>query len=333
MHFTIFYAWQSDRPEKVNKYLIKSAVEGALKNIKADAEVDLAPELDHDTKGVPGIPDIPSTICQKIDRCGIFLADMTFSGTTVPVDPARKPKYLPNPNVLIELGYAMARLGPSRIIYVMNTAFGGPEELPFDIRVRRHPIAYELLDAVGPTRADVQRSLTGRLEEAIRAIVASGALKVRDEEPTMESLQAARLRAEMAIAASIRQEPGTGTVDGAHIVDFAVRNLGERPLQIGTVTATWRYSEEFVRAIGKWPNSITPPDCPRDARTVLRVDGAQPGQDAFVRVLVQPPPEEGVFFARNAATQRLPLAQVHLTVRCKNLAGQEKDVFGSGTLM
>src|SRR5262249_1853279 len=140
MHFTIFYAWQSDRSEKVNKYFIKDAVESAIKTIRADAEVDLAPSLDHDTKGVPGIPDIPSTICDKIDRCGIFLADMTFAGTTAP-DGEKDQKYLPNPNVLIELGYALARLGPSRIIYVMNTAFGPPGELPFDIRVRRHPIA------------------------------------------------------------------------------------------------------------------------------------------------------------------------------------------------
>ncbi len=176
MHFTIFYAWQSDRPEKTNKYFIQKAAESAITAIRADAEIYVAPSLDHDTKGVPGIPDIPSTICEKIDRCGIFLADMTFSGNSLPKDEVKKSKYLPNPNVLIELGYALARVGPSRIIYVMNTAYGPPEELPFDIRVRRHPIGYNLLDPKAPNRAEIQRTLAGKLKDAIRTMVDSGVL-------------------------------------------------------------------------------------------------------------------------------------------------------------
>lgn len=181
MHFTIFYAWQSDRPEKLNKYFIRDAVEAAIKNIRADADIDLAPSLDHDTKGVPGIPDIPATICDKIDRCGIFLADMTFSGTSEPRDPSTRTKHLPNPNVLIELGYALARIGPSRIIHVMNTAFGPPEELPFDIKVRRHPICYHIEDHKAPDRTQIQRMLASTLEEAIKTMITSGVLAKADE--------------------------------------------------------------------------------------------------------------------------------------------------------
>lgn len=183
MHFTIFYAWQSDRPEKVNKYFIRDAANSAIKAIRADADLELAPSLDHDTKGVPGIPDIPSTICEKIDQCGIFLADMTFSGTSETDGVAKKAKHLPNPNVLIELGYALARVGPKRIIYVMNTGFGPPEELPFDIRVRRHPICYELTDHRSPNRTDVQRALARALEEAVRTVVESGALTAPEKTP------------------------------------------------------------------------------------------------------------------------------------------------------
>lgn len=189
MHFTIFYAWQSDRPEKVNKYFIRDAAADAIKAIRADADLELAPRLDHDTKGVPGIPDIPSTIFRKIDRCGIFLADMTFSGTSAPDDGGKKAKHLPNPNVLIELGYALARIGSERIIYVMNTAFGSPEELPFDIRVRRHPIGYELPNANSSSRSETRRSLAKGLEEAIRVVVDSGALRVAEEASMSDSAQ------------------------------------------------------------------------------------------------------------------------------------------------
>lgn len=195
MHFTIFYAWQSDRLEKINKYFIKTAAENAIKKIRADAEIDLAPSLDHDTKGVPGIPDIPSTICEKIDRCGIFLADMTFSGITAPGNDDKQPKYLPNPNVLIELGYALAKVGPKRIIYVMNSAFGGPKELPFDIRVRRHPICYELESYSSPNRSSVHKALAGSLEEAIRTVIESGVLSnVDNPQPSEVAVKALEWR-------------------------------------------------------------------------------------------------------------------------------------------
>lgn len=42
----------------------------------------------------------------------------------------------PNPNVLVELGYAAHSLGWDRIIVVVNTAHGAIEELPFDFRAR-----------------------------------------------------------------------------------------------------------------------------------------------------------------------------------------------------
>src|SRR5690606_28310911 len=46
-------------------------------------------------------------------------------------------KKTPNPNVLVELGYSIAKLGWSRIILVCNTVYGGINELPFDIRSHR----------------------------------------------------------------------------------------------------------------------------------------------------------------------------------------------------
>jgi len=43
----------------------------------------------------------------------------------------------PNPNVLIELGYALKRLGWNRILMILNAEFGKVEALPFDLRMKR----------------------------------------------------------------------------------------------------------------------------------------------------------------------------------------------------
>lgn len=44
--------------------------------------------------------------------------------------------------MLVELGYAIARLGWDRIVLVMNIEFGPPERLPFDLRSRRYPTPF-----------------------------------------------------------------------------------------------------------------------------------------------------------------------------------------------
>jgi hypothetical protein len=49
----------------------------------------------------------------------------------------------PNPNVLLELGFAASTIGWENIICVINTAYGKPSELPFDIKFRK-PLEYEL---------------------------------------------------------------------------------------------------------------------------------------------------------------------------------------------
>jgi len=128
--------------------------------------------LDKDTAGVPGSPAITSTILEKIDTCGLFLCDVTLVAET------RKGKKSPNPNVLIELGYAVARLGWQRVICVMNVAAGGPEELPFDLQLHRWPIRYHLADDAEQDELRRQREwLRQEVAGAVRAAIASSALR------------------------------------------------------------------------------------------------------------------------------------------------------------
>lgn len=122
---TIFYSWQSDIKASRN------FISDCLKRLPPKL-ADLATiEISRDTEGIAGAPNIGDTIYEKIDRADIFVADVTIinSGTA-----GRKTS---NPNVLIELGYAIKTLGWNRIILLYNMDFGNVEELPFDINHQR----------------------------------------------------------------------------------------------------------------------------------------------------------------------------------------------------
>jgi len=178
--FTVFYSWQSDLPRKLSRDVIHRAASAAVARIEADASVEDAPRLDHDTQGVAGAPEISSTIFRKIDQCAVFLGDLTFVGATGSAVAGALPKKLPNANVLLELGYAASKIGWDRVILVMNTAYGEPGELIFDLRHRRFPLAFSLSDATRHQTASVEASLSAKIEEAIRATLQAEHAAVED---------------------------------------------------------------------------------------------------------------------------------------------------------
>jgi hypothetical protein len=129
----IFYSWQSDLPNNSNRGFINTALEQAIKEIHVEDDFSLIPFLDRDTVGVSGSPDISASIFEKIQNSDIFVSDISIINSHAGdfVRPT------PNPNVLIELGFAIGILGWSRIILVMNDSFGSVSLLPFDLRSRR----------------------------------------------------------------------------------------------------------------------------------------------------------------------------------------------------
>lgn len=163
MDFTVFYSWQSDLPNATNRGFIEKALEIAAKLIRDDESIRIEPVIDRDTIGVPGAPDIAETILRKIEQSQVCVCDVSITNESDPSRPT------PNPNVLIELGYALKALGPSRIIMVMNTAFGGPELLPFDLRMKR-VVTYNAPEAA-KERATERRRLGSVLERGLRAII------------------------------------------------------------------------------------------------------------------------------------------------------------------
>lgn len=133
-----FYAWQSDTGQEFNRALIDRALREAAKRITDDHSLGIEVLVDSDTEGVPGIPPVTETILKKIQDCDIFVPDVTFVASSA------SGKRIPNPNVMLEFGYALRAITHAAIMPVMNTAFGPPEELPFDMGHLRHPIQYKV---------------------------------------------------------------------------------------------------------------------------------------------------------------------------------------------
>jgi hypothetical protein len=170
---TVFFSWQADRPTREGRNLVERALERAVGTIGDDTTIEEAVrevEVDRDTKGVPGSPPIVETIFRKIDRAAVFVPDLTFVGTR----PDGRPT--PNPNVLIEYGWALKSLGHGQIVPVMNTAFGEPtsDAMPFDMRHLRNPVQYNCpADASDETRKLVRDALANALESYIRDVLLS----------------------------------------------------------------------------------------------------------------------------------------------------------------
>src|SRR6266852_4646548 len=126
MRITVFYSWQSDLPNRTNRGFIEQALEKAIKAVRSSLviEKDERPSdadilIDRDTQGVAGSPDIAYTIFDKIQNAAIFVGDVSI------INSHRKPstegfRPTPNPNILIELGYAANHLGWGNIICVFN---------------------------------------------------------------------------------------------------------------------------------------------------------------------------------------------------------------------
>lgn len=169
MEKTIFYSWQSDLPNNKCRGFIQSCIEMAVADIQRE-RVHLEVAIDRDTQHVTGTPDIAEAIFSKIDQSHIFIADISI------INSEATGRKTPNPNVLVELGYAAKTIGWSNIICVFNGEFGEIEDLPFDLRFRR-PLIYKIDDT--SNKVEDRKQLATQMLEAIRAIIIK--LSAKDE--------------------------------------------------------------------------------------------------------------------------------------------------------
>ena len=166
MNNSIFYSWQSDLPNKTNRGFIESCLTRVLKDLENIAPFSIEFTIDRDTKNEPGTPDIMESIYKKIEKSKIFIADISI------INSESTGKKTPNPNVLIELGYAARSLGWEKIICIYNLDYGSIDDLPFDLKQRR-PLAYSLK---GKSKTDVRKALSKIISNSIFQLHASGSL-------------------------------------------------------------------------------------------------------------------------------------------------------------
>lgn len=166
---TIFYSWQSDLPENETRNLIQDSIKDAVRMLRGTIDV----EVDRDTKGEFGSPDIAQTIFSKIDSCDIFIADVSAvcKYKTVDKEGNEKEKWMPNPNVMLELGYATKVVGWENVICILNSDYGSPNDMPFDIANRRLT-PYSL--KAGKSKGEVKWYLKGIIIDTVENILENG---------------------------------------------------------------------------------------------------------------------------------------------------------------
>lgn len=193
----VFWSWQADLDRRLHQYLVRDALRDACDQLAQDSEIDgpIRPEVDHDTLGMEGTPDIVTGILRKIENASAFVADMTPIGQTIPAellpgtpeDELPPVKHLQNPNVMSELGYADHAVGQTNIILVANrTRYPGAEALPFDWRHRRGPVLYTLADnATAAERRHVRQELATQFATYLAPILARAAARLPPPPPLL----------------------------------------------------------------------------------------------------------------------------------------------------
>jgi len=177
----VFYSWQSDTPGAMNRNFILKALEDAAKEIAGDDSIDVEPVVDRDTQNVAGSPDIGNTILAKIRAADVVVTDVTIINQG-----SSGERLTPNPNVLVEVGYALAVHSEARLVLVNNLAFGRPEDLPFDLRQKRVLTYTAAPDA--SERAAERRALQSALKSAIGAVLSQHGVANRSEYPCRLSM-------------------------------------------------------------------------------------------------------------------------------------------------
>ncbi|SRR5579883_1122087 len=163
----VFYSWQSDLPNATNRGFIEEALKRAAKAIQNDESIGTSIIIDRDTKDVPGSPDIASTIFGKIEQSQVFVCDISIINQEAVRQLQHRPT--PNPNVLIELGYALKALGDRHMILLLNEEYGDLKSLPFDLHMRR-AITYTTPEQT-QERAPERNRLVNILTDALRTIL------------------------------------------------------------------------------------------------------------------------------------------------------------------
>ncbi|MEA5425772.1 hypothetical protein [Arcicella lustrica] len=179
MKIKIFYSWQTTTNTKYNKNFILTCIEKAVKKIKLKSELkDVDFVILEGVTGEPGSPQVASKIAdERIPTSDIFISDLSvvnqISSFQKIVRKAVGDKFKPfqNNNVIYEHGVAYNAMGLEKMIGVLNTTYGSPNEnpdnIPFDLKHIRFPIEYKYSEK-SKNRDEIQKKLVDDLASAIK---------------------------------------------------------------------------------------------------------------------------------------------------------------------
>lgn len=201
MNYTVFFAYQTDIDEKYGKAFVQSAVESAIEKFKKNG-INIT--LDFGFRGTPGTPPLLDEMLKKSSQADMVIVDMSFTSSKIWSDAKRfrlfgreirilnnvKDKISPNPNVLLETGFAWAQKGTYRTLMVMNEAFGNASQLPVDLKGFRWGIRYNLDENNYTQNEKIKKDLADDFYKAIKTSINS------EPEYQREKWKPLRLRAD-----------------------------------------------------------------------------------------------------------------------------------------
>lgn len=236
---SVFYSWQSNSEGKYNRYFIDECLQRAIKQLNRNDLLNVV--IDRDTKSVPGMPDIGHSVCEKIARAAVMVADLTI------INPKRIRRHqeepVSNPNVLFELGYGFGRLGGDVMIGVVNLADGTVEELPFDLRPKR--VLTYFLDARSERR-NVREDLVRSLAEAIRLCLGDAAATLLHQNTEIQR----RLSTLWVLGTEIGEWAGVrAVVNEIEVCRSAACEVRELMLQSGYPAFASSFGDSMARAL------------------------------------------------------------------------------------
>ena len=176
----IFYSWQSDLDSDSTINFIENVIGIVIKELKKEGELRVEPVLDRDISGETGSPDITRAIFDKVKNSCIFIGDVSIIKK---IRSEKKVKSTPNPNVLIELGYALGVIGEEKVILVMNEHFGKVGTLPFDLS-HRHVKTFTLTP--NASKEDIEEAetvLKRKLKSEIKQILQNEPISSHNTKP------------------------------------------------------------------------------------------------------------------------------------------------------
>ena len=157
MVLRLFFSWQveTDSDRQHNKPFILECLNAAANRVQNKGELKgITIDVKEGVRGKAGTPDTIDECYERIDKCHIFVSDMTIAEHYNWLErlaskvTGQKHRLGPNRNVLTEYSRARSLKVSEQIITVMNTINGDVnkdnELFPIDIRKYRFPITFKL---------------------------------------------------------------------------------------------------------------------------------------------------------------------------------------------